>query len=90
MTKAKIRKLLGKRAMVCWRDPQTEAAWTSKPLKTITAPAESLGWLVGFNPRGELVLAADRNCSGTSDGEYGATTAIPTSLIESIEVWKVT
>jgi len=88
MTKTKIRKLLGKRAVVYWRDPQTDARWTDSPLKTRSSLADTEGRLLGFNKEGELIVAGSHAVDPGEPNEppdWADRTAIPLCLIEKIE-----
>ena len=81
MTKASVRPFLGKPCLVCWRDPESDSGWTEKGLGDETRPVETLGWPLGFNARGEFVVASSRGCR---NGEVGDRNVIPLPLIERI------
>jgi len=80
MTKAEVRKFIGKRVQLTWRDPIGVAGWTGKPLGQDTAQAETLGLIQGFNARGELAIAS----SWVHGGEVGDVTTLPLACVEHI------
>ena len=81
MTKAEIRKLIGKAVVVRWRDPQSYSGWTSTPLVLESAQVETLGRVVGLNNIGEAVFAATRH----GGGDVSDLNAIPLACIEGIK-----
>lgn len=83
MKRTGLKPFLGKPCRVVWRDPTGRSGWTDKPLSDETACIESLCWPIGFNARGELIIAASR---GASDKDAGDRNAIPVSLVESVEL----
>ncbi len=80
MTKAQVKPFIGLTVAVMWRDPAGESGWSMSPLELTTASAETLGRILGYNDRGELIIAASR----TADGGYGDRTAIPLACVDSI------
>ena len=84
MTKAKIRPHIGQSCLVRWRNPQSEDGWSDDPLSVTSATVETLCWPQGFNPLGELVVAASR-----AGKDRGDRTAIPCALVYEIVPVKV-
>ena len=65
MNKRTLKDWIGKPVRLHWRDPQSGAEWTKKPLKHKTAEAWTLGVIKGFNEIGELVIAASAAKKGS-------------------------
>ncbi len=72
-------------AIVTWDDIQSRSDWIGditeipkeiKPIRCVT-----VGWIVREDK--QIVVVAD---SYTADGTYGGATAIPTSVIENIQI----
>lgn len=81
MTKAGLKKFVGKRVMLTWRDPTGESGWLENPLKFATAQVKTTGRLCGFNVRGEVVIAASES---SGDEGFADCTAIPLACIEEL------
>jgi len=81
MTHAKLAKLTGNLLHVVWRDPTSLAGWSEHPLEHETAEAQTFGFLVGFNGRGEAVIASTISAQSMSE-----LTALPIGCIEKAEV----
>ncbi len=76
MNRRAIRALVGQMVVVAWRDVQTDPGWRDNGLALKSAQAETVGFLVGLNKQGELVVASSR-----AEGEYGDCTVIPLKLV---------
>jgi len=65
--------------MVRWRDPSTHAGWQDEPFALLSEKAQSVGWLLGDNDEGDMLLAASK-----SEPDYGDIATIPRALISQI------
>ena len=80
MTRGALKKFIGNQVILRWRDPTGESGWSEAPLKSESASAETLCWIVGFNARGEIITASTR-----AGVDYSDRNAIPLALVEGVE-----
>jgi hypothetical protein len=80
----KLKTLIGKIVIVHWRDPSSISGWASEstemPPEAISVAASTIGWFVGTNDLGELVIA------GTiGEGNPCDLSVIPAGVLESVD-----
>jgi len=88
MTQDELKPLVGRLVAIRWRDPTGRSGWTEKPLADTTQERQTWGRVIGFNWRGELVVASTEGVD-ESDNDVGDRNVFPVALIEGVALLEV-